>query len=133
MVVLVMSKINPLFILGFTFLLFIYSIINLSFAKTSLYDMKLDFKQYNLISNRYYNLKNKWNKNKNIKDKIKNILKLSNIKEYNINTTNKTIKIKINNSNVKVLGTFMNKILNETFVISKFTFTQTSLDLEVGR
>ena len=131
MVKFIMNKINFLYILLFFSLLFIYSIINLQVSNKNLAQMQVKNKQYLEIAEYYHSLQLAWGKDKKIKNKIEHILLLSKIDNVSIITNAKVMKIKIINSNVKSLHKFMNKLLNKTIVISKFSLTKSSLDLEI--
>jgi hypothetical protein len=126
-----MNKINPLYILLFSIVLFIFSIINLNTANDGLSKIKEQSKEYLQIANKYNALQNAWGQNKP-KKKIEKILQLSNIQNANIITNNKSIKIIIKDTKLNLIDKFMNKILNETIKVKKFTLTNNSLDLEVG-
>jgi len=126
-----MNKINFLYILLFFSLLFIYSIINLQVSNKNLAQMQVKNKQYLEIAEYYHSLQLAWGKDKKIKNTIEHILLLSKIDNVSIITNAKVMKIKIINSNVKNLHKFMNKLLNKTIAISKFSLTKSSLDLEI--
>ena len=127
-----MNKFNPLYILLFSIILFLYSAININLQNTTLLQVQEENKQYLKIATKYNSLQNAWGKNNNTKKKIEYILKLSNIKNAHITIKDKIIKIKIENTKLKSLDKFMNKVLNETIVIINFSLTKNSLLLEVG-
>lgn len=127
-----MNKINFLYVLLFFALLFIYSIINLQVSNKNLAQMQVQNKQYLEIAEYYKSLRFAWGgKNKRVKRQIEHILSLSKIQNASITTNAKVMKVKIINSNLKNLHKFMNKLLNKTIVISKFSLTKSSLDLEI--
>jgi len=128
-----MNKFNPLYLLLFSLILFIYSIINLNNLTTKLENTKISNKQYIKNGQKYNALQKAWGKKNNAKKKINGILKLANINNANIITNNRTIRVKIRNANLHSLDKFMNKILNDTIIILNFSLTKSSLDIEVGR
>ncbi|MCK5111610.1 MAG: hypothetical protein KAQ94_08825 [Arcobacteraceae bacterium] len=127
-----MNKFNPLYLLLFSIMLFLYSMVDLKSSNESLLQIKEQNKQFVKISTKYNSLQKVWGKEQGTKKKFENILKLSNIRNANIVTNGKTIKIKIKNASLKSLDKFMNEILNETIVILNFSLTKNNLDLEVG-
>jgi len=128
-----MSKFNPLYILLFSFCLFIYSMIVLNKTTTKLTQARLLNKQYIQNGQQYCVLQKAWGKQNNTKDKLDKILQSSNIKNAHIITNDKTIKIKIINANLKSLDKFINKILNETITIINLSLTKSTLELEIGK
>ncbi|MEA3498624.1 MAG: hypothetical protein U9R16_06140 [Campylobacterota bacterium] len=127
-----MNKINPLFVLLFSFLLFIYSLISLNSSNIKLENIKDETKEYLSIATKYNSLNKAWGDSRDTKKLCEKILNSSNIKNAKIVSNGKSIKIQIKNSDKKSLDRFMNKILNETIVVLSFSLRKNSLDLEVG-
>jgi len=127
-----MNKINPFYVLIFSVLLFLYSIINLNSVSSKFVLKKETTKKYILLAERYNNLQKTWGKeNKTIK-LINKIIKSTHIQNANINKLNKIVKIRIKDTTIEVLDKFFNKILNEHLIINKFTLTKSELTMEIG-
>ncbi len=132
MVILLVNKINPLYILIVTICLFLYSIIELNLSNDNLLQIKEENKNFIKIATKYNTLQKAWGINNNIQKRCENFLKLSGIRDAHITTNTKIIKIKIRNADLKSLDKFMNKLLNKTIIILNFSLTKNSLDLEIG-
>ncbi len=132
MVKLVMNRLKPMYILLFSFVLFLYSIINLNLVNNKLTQTKKESTKYLKIANKYKDLKISWGDIKNQEKRIYSIIKISNIQNANIVKTGKTIKIDIKNLTPRVLDKFINKILNEKIVVDNLILTKSSLTMEVG-
>jgi hypothetical protein len=127
-----MSRINPLYVLLFAVLLFIYSAIMLNSVDLTLKDERIKFKNYSKIASRYHHLKDAWKNGDVTKKKIDRILKLYNIKDATINKSYKGLSIKIDNINANISHKFINKILNETIIVYSFKIKKKNLTLKVG-
>lgn len=131
MVRLVMNKFQPIFILLFSIVLVVFSIVNLELSNNKLVKVNKQNKKYLKIATKYKRLQEVWGKENNSYITCKNILRLSNIQNASISTSSKIMKIKIENAKITNLNQFMNKLLNDTIIISSFVLTKDSLILEV--
>ena len=126
-----MNKINPLYILIVSAVLFIFSIASVSFSNSKLVEVKEDNKQYMIIANKYQSLQKAWGTNSTSQDEIEKLLKSSGIYNANILKSGKSLKVNIQNTNIKTLDKFMNKVLNKTINIKSFSLEKSSLTIEV--
>ncbi len=127
-----MNRLNPIYLLLFSFCLFSYSIFDLKSSNDNLTEIQEKNKEFIKIATQYSSLQKAWGSEKNTKKICEDILKISGIRDVKIITNTKTIKIIIKNASLKSLDKFMNKLLNETVVILNFSLTKNSLDLEVS-
>lgn len=127
-----MNKINPFYILLLSAIIFVYSIFALQNGYSDLSIASKENKEFTNIANRYNGLQKVWGDNKATLKKIENIIKQSNIKNANIVSNDKTIKIEIKNTSLKSIDKFINKLFNESIEVLNFSLTKKSLDIEVG-
>ncbi len=85
-----------------------------------------------VLSDKYNSLKKVWNK-KGTKKKLEKIAKQSSIKNISFKNNNKVLTIKIKDENIKKIDKFINKILNDSFIINKLNITLTQTTIEIGR
>lgn len=127
-----MNRINPFYILLLSAIILVYSIFALQNGYTDLSIASKENKEFSNIANRYNSLQKVWGDNKATLKKIENIIKQSNIKNANIISNDKTIKIEIKNTSLKSIDKFINKLFNESIEVLNFSLTKKSLDIEVG-
>ncbi len=127
-----MNKINPLYILALCFSIAIYSILNLKTTNEQLETIKDQNNKYLILATKYNSLNKAWGDSRDIQKVCEKILKVSRIKSSKITKNGLTMKISIEELTKKQLDMFINKILNETITIIRFSFTKNSLEMEVG-
>ena len=127
-----MNRFNPFYILVFSALIFSYSIFLLENENNDLIVATKDNKEFVNLANRYNTLQRTWGDNTKTLKKIENIIKQSKIKNANIISNDKTIKITIKNASLKSMDKFVNKVFNESIEVLNFSLTKKSLDMEVG-
>lgn len=127
-----MNRFNPFYILVFSALIFSYSIFLLENENNDLIVATKDNKEFVNLANRYNTLQRTWGQNTKTLKKIENIIKQSKIKNANIISNDKTIKITIKNASLKSMDKFVNKVFNESIEVLNFSLTKKSLDMEVG-
>ncbi len=129
-----MNRINPLHIL---LILVIITILSFYFLNTKKNNMKIESKKINLFKEKvflYKDLKKSWYNQKEIMKQVNFILNDSKLSGENINTTfnKKSVKIKLNFSNKKIVNYFINKLLNKKLRIKNLNITSTEVFVEVA-
>jgi len=127
-----MNRFNPFYILLFSVLIFSYSVFALKNGYSDLSVESKDNKEFISVANRYNTLQKAWGDNSSTLKKIENIIKQSNIKNANIISNDKVIKIEIKNTSLKSIDKFINKLFNESIEVLNFSLTKKSLDIELG-
>jgi len=84
------------------------------------------------IGSDYKKLKQTWDK-QDIEKQMKKIARLSSIKNIFFKNNKKSIIITIKNENIRNIDRFLNKILNDSFVINKLNISKESITMEVGK
>ena len=126
------KKIDPLYILVFTILLFVLSIILFNNSKKELNSSQLELENVSKKGLDYYNLKNNWQNRNNTIKIIDNIIQVVKLKQIDKKILKKKIKIKFKSNSSKKIDKFINKILNQKLNILKLDINKNSVDLEVG-
>jgi hypothetical protein len=98
----------------------------------SVVERKNDFDNFQKISQKYISLKQSLIANDKVEIDLMKIIKLVNIKNIKIEKTNNIIKVKIDNGSLQTIDRFLNKILNDKFIIRKLNINTNNLDLELG-
>ncbi len=129
-----MNKLNPLYILVLVFTILIISFVKLNDVKK---DYALESSLVNSFDEKaivFNDYKKTWFNEKVTIGKLESILKSSIFKNEKIlKTQNKNlIKVKIESSNPKILDKFLNRILNEKFLIKKLDINKRSIFIEIG-
>ena len=127
-----MKILNPFYTLVTVVVIFIVSIFLLSNQSHNLINQQNQNKQYEQLALKYNKLNKAWkNRSKTIKA-INYAIKTAKIKNVNITKNQHLAKIQINNTTSAKIDKFLQKILNETIVIKKLSFSNRSLTMEVG-
>ncbi|HFU75140.1 MAG TPA: hypothetical protein ENK66_02735 [Arcobacter sp.] len=127
-----MNKTNPLFIfLGSIIILFIV-VFSLFQSKKELVVAQDDFKSFEVVASEFSQKSRLYTKKTLIEKRIEKIIKKVNLANVKIDSINKKITISIQENNQQKLQNIVNKILNETFNITKFKLSKTSLIIEIG-
>jgi hypothetical protein len=127
-----MKILNPFYTLVTVVVIFIISIILLNNQSQKLINQQNQNKQYEQLALKYNKLNKAWkNRSKTIKA-INYAIKTAKIKNVNITKNQHLAKIQINNTTSAKIDKFLQKILNETIMIKKLSFSNRSLTMEVG-
>ncbi len=126
-----MNKINPLFILLFSIVIFLVSLTTLNESKNTLKVLKDEKKEYLKIAINYSMLQKAWGDTSLAQKNIEFMLKAANIQNAKINTHQKELIINIKNAPIKSIDKFLNKVLNDKIIIKNLTLTTNSLFMKV--
>jgi hypothetical protein len=126
-----MNKINPVFLLFATIVIFLISIFQLNTIKNEFIKEQNNFNEYKLIALQYHSKNNIYSNTKSIINRLNRILKITNIKNANIKQTSKGITLNIQNTDTKHIDKVVNKLLNEEFNIKRLKITNNSIFVEV--
>jgi len=126
-----MNKINPLFILLFSIVIFLVSLTTLNESKNTLKVLKDEKKEYLKIAINYSMLQKAWGDTSLAQKNIEFMLKAANIQNAKINTHQKELIIDIKNASIKSIDKFLNKVLNDKIIIKDLTLTTNSLFMKV--
>ena len=127
-----MNKINPVTILGISFIVLLSSLLLLKQSEEELIQKNKELAIFNIVSNKYVTLKSSWDqKEKSIKliDKVLSNLAIKNISKQ---VQKRKMIIKIKNEQIRKIDKFINKILNSNLNILKLNITDNSIDLVIG-
>jgi len=129
-----MSRLNPIYILALIGTFLIITIFMVSGKKNELNEVTSSFNTINQNGKIYNEYKNNWFDKKDVSNRIDRIIKNSMFRNEKIlkSETNNLVKIKIESANQRVLSQFLNKILNEKFIIKKLELQKTYISLEIG-
>jgi len=126
-----MKKIDPLFLLLSSIVIFLIAIFKLNDIENNYIDKKLDYHNYQLLALKY-NSKYKLYSDKNIVlKKIQTILNLSNISNATINKSTRKISIYIKDIDIKKVDKVINKLLNTKLNLVGLKITKNSVYFEV--
>jgi len=129
-----MNRINPLYLLALFCMLTAYSFSLLQEKKQDFLSHNEAFNQLSHKAKEYKSLKkNNINKNAVIKT-INQITTDSRFKKAKINTkkSTKSISLKIQTQDFKLLNRFVNRVLNEKLTILKLEIKTNKINMEVG-
>jgi len=133
-----MNQINPLHIGGLLLVVLVFVIFNLNGEKKDLIEAKLSYKVSEKVAVDLKSLKDVYANKKQIKNSINRILSQASLKTAKFLLTRKkeSINIVSKSMDAKTLNTFMSKILNASYNISrlkikKLSRTKASLDMEI--
>ncbi|MEA2019872.1 MAG: hypothetical protein U9N59_15680 [Campylobacterota bacterium] len=127
-----MTRINPILILTLSVVIFIISFSSLHKNQQQLSSEIDNFNSLIVIANKYKGLKKEWD-TKNIEAKVKKIARLSNIKNISFSDKKKIIKITIKDEKIHSVDRFINKVLNDNFIIKKLNITKDTTIVEIGK
>ena len=129
-------KINSFYLLSFSVMLFLGSIVLLNKSQKSLTLINTNLVASKVLAENFASLRDNWS----VKSSIKRVDKIiSNIKRSRKNL-NITIKPKLNSKliiaksdSISDLDYFLNKILNSNTIINKISISRDKISLEVAR
>ncbi|RLA82803.1 MAG: hypothetical protein DRG78_06140 [Epsilonproteobacteria bacterium] len=127
-----MIRINPMLVLLLAIVIFIVSISSLKQSEIELNSQIENRSDFILLSDKYKSLKSTWGK-KDIQKELKKIAKQLSIKDIVVVKKDKLIIVKIKNKNIRDIDRFINKILNNSFLINKLNITSKQAIIEIGR
>lgn len=129
-----MSRLNPIYILALAVTIFIISL-------TMFINKKSDFenlsKSYTLINSKaktFNEYKTTWFDKNRVRNSLDKILKSSSFRNEKVlkHEDSNLIKVKLQSKNQRVLDQFLNRVLNDKFIIRKLQLEKDSIYLEVG-
>ncbi|XPV67454.1 MAG: hypothetical protein ACNI25_09010 [Halarcobacter sp.] len=129
-----MSKLNPIYILAFIATIFILSIILVINKKSDFENMSSDYYQINSSAKNFNEYKTTWFDKNRVKTRLDRLLKSSSFRNEKIlkSENSNLIKVKIESNKQNILEQFLNRVLNDKFIIKKIELEKTSIYLEIG-
>ncbi|WP_321468216.1 hypothetical protein [Halarcobacter sp.] len=129
-----MNKINPIYILAFVVVVFLISTSILNNKENEFKNLNKYVIDLNTKGKIFSEYKNNWFNKTAIINKVDRIIKNTAYKNEKIlkTQTNNLIRIKFESNNTKLLNSFLNRVLNEKFLIKKINIEKTSIYLEIG-
>lgn len=129
-----MKRLNPIYILALVITLFIISITVSSSKKDEFKSLNSEYSSFRTKVGDFKEYKQTWFDEKKIVKKIDTILRSPIfMKEKILKTQNNSIvRVKIESSNSQTLGKFLNRFLNERFIIKKLDVQKSSILVEIG-
>lgn len=125
-----MNKINPLYILTSIIIILLFVLFILGEKNTKLYKANNDLNKIIRISNDYKNIKNVWLNKTFVNEKLEKIIKSFNTKV--IKTLEKdVITVHVDSLNDASSSKFLNKILNENFLIDELLLKKNSILIKI--
>lgn len=118
-------------LLIFSSLLCLISVFVLQQSKTALNVQAEKYNNTIVIAEEYTRLKNLWDESKDIHQKLTNISKRLNVKNITIKKTKKLLKITVQESSLVKMDSFINRVLNESFIIESLSITKNKVQLEI--
>ena len=129
-----MKKINPLYFLALLITVLLISISSIKNLKQELNDELISLKELEQKANIYKSYKNEWQKKSVVQkkiNKIKNIALFKNEK-IKVDVLSSSLKITFDSVNRNKQNSFLNMILNDSFIIKSMNFTKDKLVIEVS-
>ncbi|WP_320033508.1 hypothetical protein [Halarcobacter sp.] len=129
-----MNKINPIYILAFVVVVFFISISTLNNKENEFKNLKKDITDLDTKGKIFSEYKNNWFNKNTVINKIDKIVKNAAYKNEKIlkTQTKNVVRIKFESNNTKLLNSFLNRVLNEKFLLKKIDIEKTSIYLEIG-
>ncbi|WP_321314842.1 hypothetical protein [Halarcobacter sp.] len=129
-----MNKINPIYILAFVVVVFLISISILNNKENEFKNLNKYVIDLNTKGKIFSEYKNNWFNKTAIINKVDRIIKNTAYKNEKIlkTQTNSLVRIKFESNNTKLLNSFLNRVLNEKFLLKKIDIEKTSIYLEIG-
>lgn len=128
-----MNKLNPIYIIALLLVICFISSLHLDNKKDEYLIANKNFKSLETKISGYKDYKKKWLDEKKIVSKLNSILRSSKFRNEKILKTQsgKIIKVKIESLNQKLLNSFLNRVLNQKFVLRKLQIKKSSIYLEI--
>jgi len=129
-----MNKLNPLYILLFFITLLILSYIQLNIVKKDYEKISSKYENFKIDANNFKEYKKTWFNQNRVTKKLDNIVKSTSFRKEKILKAENSniIKVKIESSSPIVLSKFLNRVLNEKFIIKKLDIKKRSILIEIG-
>ncbi|XOB63361.1 hypothetical protein ACMC56_06020 [Campylobacterota bacterium DY0563] len=129
-----MNKINPIYILAFVVVVFFISISTLNNKENEFKNLKKEITDLDTKGKIFSEYKNNWFNKNTVINKIDKIVKNAAYKNEKIlkTQTKNVVRIKFESNNTKLLNSFLNRVLNEKFLLKKIDIEKTSIYLEIG-
>ena len=129
-----MNRVNPLHVL---LILLIITFFSFYLSNNKKKNIQIETKKINIFKEKIYlykNLKKSWYNQKETMKQVNFILNDSKLSNENIDTSfnKKSVKIKLNFSNKKMVNYFVNKLLNKKLRITNLNITNTQVFVEVA-
>ena len=128
-----MNKLNPIYIIALLLVLLLVSSLHLNNKKNEFEILNKSFESLETKINGYKDYKKNWINEKKVVSKLNSILRSSKFRNEKILKTQsgKIIKVKIESLNQKLLNSFLNRVLNQKFVLRKLQIKKSSIYLEI--
>lgn len=129
-----MSKINPLYFVFFFFLLLVLSIYLNTTKETILNEKKVEYKQVQVIAQKYNEVNSKWDNEAFVNVIINQISKKPEFKNEKIKrvSSNNSITFSLSSKDNSKLNSFLNEVLNKEFVINEFNLQDNLVEFKIG-
>ncbi len=133
-----MNRINPLHIGALLVAILLFSIFKLSSVKSELAEVKLDYKETEILATKLSGLKSVYADKKAVKKSLTRVLKLSSLRSANIEKKSKKNSVVLSCASMdkNALNALMGKLLNgayqiNSFKIKKLSESKVSLIMEI--
>ena len=129
-----MSKINPLYFVFFFFLLLVLSIYFNTTKETLLNEKKVEYKQVQVLAQKYNEVNSKWDNEVFVNGIINQISKKPEFKNEKIKrvSSNNSITFSLSSKDNSKLNSFLNEVLNKEFVINEFNLQDNLVEFKIG-
>lgn len=129
-----MSKINPLYFVFFFFLLLVLSIYLNTTKETILNEKKVEYKQVQVLAQKYNKVNSKWDNEAFVNVIINQISKKPEFKNEKIKrvSSNNSITLSLSSKDNSKLNSFLNEVLNKEFVINEFNLQDNLVEFKIG-
>lgn len=129
-----MNRINPLYLLLLSFIIVFISLSMLASEKNLFLSKIEESRLFEKMSVDFIALKKEWFDKNEIKKQINVLTNNSKFRKADIITTfeDKKAVIKLNSQDKNIIESFVNKILNNKFLINKLEISKTSVFVEVS-
>lgn len=126
-----MNKINPSYFLVLVITVFLILLLQLSKKTSEVEDSNKNILKVSKTVEEYKNLKSKWLNKKEIENKLESIVtSFKNDRIFKTVEKNLVI-IKLESLNSSSLTRFLNKILNDSFLIDDLEITKTTISIKI--
>ena len=133
-----MNRINPLHIGALLFVVLLFSIFKLSGAKSDLSEIKIDYKETQILATKLSGLKATYGNKKSVKKSLSRVLNLSSLRSANIAQKSHKSSVILSSASMdkNALNSLMGKLLNgayqiNSFKIKKLSDSKVSFEMEI--
>lgn len=126
-----MNKLNPLYILLLCIIISLISFFKLSEIKNEFINSSNNLIIFTKNAREYNDLKNSWLNKNEIKKRVNNLLRNFKSSNYNKNEKKTYISIEFKSINKKKLSKFLNKLLNQKFILNKLVIKENSIFVQI--